>query len=125
MPIWLSVLLGGALGSVTRHGVNVAVTRVAGRPGPYATVIVNILGCAIIGGLAGLIAAGHLRLSNAQRAFVFVGVLGGLTTFSSFALDTLVLVQDGRVLPAAINVGGQVAVGLIVTFAAYAIAAAI
>ena len=110
---------------MARHGVNVLVSRVAGRPGPYATALVNIIGCAVIGALAGLVASGYLRLTMTQRAFLFVGVLGGFTTFSSFALDTLVLLQEGRPLAAVANVGVLVAVGLAAAVGGYAVAAAI
>jgi len=56
------------------------------------------------------------------RAFVFVGILGGFTTFSTFGLDTLTLAHEGRPLAAAANVAVQVAVGLTAVFAGYAIA---
>jgi CrcB protein len=58
-----------------------------------------------------------------MRAFVFVGILGGFTTFSSFGLDTLTLVREGQGVSAAINVAGQVVLGLGAVFAGYAIGA--
>jgi protein CrcB len=81
---WIAVATGGALGSVARHGVNILIGRIAHRPLPYATAAVNLAGCAVIGVLAGLIASNRLALSPAARTFVFVGVLGGFTTFSTF-----------------------------------------
>ena len=119
--LWLAVGVGGALGSLARHGVNVAVGRMAGQPVPYATAAVNILGCVCIGALAGAIAGGRLELSSTARAFLLVGVLGGFTTFSSFGLDTLVLAQQGRTLTAVWNVAGQVGLGLLGVFGAYAL----
>ena len=121
MVTWFAVALGGALGSMARHGVNVLVARRLMGPGPLSTAIVNIVGCAIIGVLAGLIASGHLRLSQAARTFVFVGVLGGFTTFSSLGLDTFTLVQEGRQMQAAANVLVQVVVGVAAVFGGFAI----
>ncbi len=123
MVVWLAVAAGGALGSMARHGVNLLVARGLGRPSPLSTAGVNILGCAIIGLLAGLIASGRLTMSPNARMFVFVGILGGFTTFSSFGLDTLTLAHGGARDAAICNVLGQVAAGLLAVFAGYAIAA--
>ena len=123
LPLILAVALGGAAGSVGRHLVNHLLARGGGQVVPMATAIVNVVGCAAIGGLAGLIAAGRLEMSITMRAFVFVGILGGFTTFSSFALDTLTLAHGGRSAAAMWNVAGQVGVGLLSVFAAYAVAA--
>jgi CrcB protein len=119
---WIAVGLGGALGSMARHGVNMLVSRFPGHAVPTATAVVNILGCAVIGILAGAIAGGRLHMPLTMRAFVFVGILGGFTTFSTFGLDTLTLAHEGRPLAAAANVAVQVAVGLTAVFAGYAIA---
>ena len=92
MKTWLVVGLGGALGSMARHGMSVAVTRLVGNAVPYATALVNIIGCFVIGLLAGLLSVQAIRLSETTRVLMFVGVLGGFTTFSRLGLDTLVLV---------------------------------
>jgi CrcB protein len=117
--LWVAIGIGGALGSITRHGVNVAVNRLLGGSVPYATALVNIAGCLVIGLLAGLIAAGSLRLTDTTRAFVFVGILGGFTTFSSFGLDTLTLMRGGAVGAALANVALQVGLGLPSVFVGY------
>ena len=119
---WVAVALGGAIGSMARHAANVAVGRVIGHPVSTATAIVNVLGCAIIGVLAGAIASGRLHMPLPMRTFVFVGILGGFTTFSTFGLDTLTLAHEGRPLAAAANVGVQVGLGLAAVFAGYALA---
>jgi len=113
---WIAVALGGALGSIGRHAVNHTVARLVGQPSALSTAVVNIVGCAIIGALAGMIAAGSLRMSPQLRTFIFVGVLGGFTTFSSFGLDTLTLVHDGRATAATTNVMMQVCLGLLAVF---------
>jgi CrcB protein len=66
------------------------------RVTPLATMTVNLAGCLAIGVLAGLVASGRLTLAPATRAFVFVGVLGGFTTFSSFGLDSFTLAHGAR-----------------------------
>ena len=115
---WIAAALGGTLGTLARHAVNIAVAR-SMTPAPYATAIVNILGSAIIGALAGSISSGRLLMPAPLRTFVFVGLLGGFTTFSSFMLDTLSLAEGGSTSAAFANVAGQTVFGLAVTFAAY------
>ncbi len=111
--------MGGALGSVARHGANVATARWLGQASPYATVFVNISGCLIIGLLAGLTTTGTLRLGEPARLFVFVGLLGGFTTFSSLGLDTLALVRSGATGAAMANVAAQVVIGIGSVFLGY------
>lgn len=111
--IWLAVGVGGAVGSLARHAANVAVnTLTGGRALPYATLVVNLSGCALIGLLAGLLAAGRITMTPAMRVFVFVGVLGGFTTFSTFGLDTFTLARDGQRALAVSNIVAQVMGGL-------------
>ena len=119
----MAVGAGGAIGSIARHAVNVVMSRLPGGAMPAATAIVNIVGCAFIGLLAGGIASGRLQMSTGWRAFVFVGLLGGFTTFSSFGLDTLTLAHEGRRTAAAANVAIQVLAGLAAVFAGYALTA--
>ena len=125
MMLALAVAAGGALGSLARHATNVLVHRAVGESVPYATAIVNVVGCLTMGLLAGLISAGHVRLSETARAFVFVGVLGGFTTFSSFGLDTFTLLRSGAIALALGNVLGQVVIGLGSVFIGYRIATAL
>ena len=117
--IWLAVGAGGALGSMARHGVNIVFAHVLERVTPYATASVNLLGSAVIGLLAALIATGRLHLSAEMRTFVFVGILGGFTTFSSFMLDTLTLSQGGREGAAVANLALQLAGGIACVWAGY------
>jgi CrcB protein len=82
------------------------------RSVPYATLVVNVAGCVAIGVLAGRIAGGRLHLTPVMRTFLFVGVLGGFTTFSSFGLDTFTLGHGGDSVAALWNAIGQVGLGL-------------
>ena len=119
--LWLAVAAGGALGSLARHGTNVAVHRTFGESVPYATATVNVVGCLLIGALAGAVTSGHVRLGDTARAFAFVGVLGGFTTFSSLGLDTFTLVRAGAMAAALWNVAVQFGVGLASVFLGYRI----
>lgn len=110
--LWIAVGVGGALGSIARHWVNLEVSRRLERAGPNATFIVNVIGCVVIGALAGRIASGRLHLSPTARTFIFVGVIGGFTTFSSFGLDTFTLAHGGDHARAFWNVVGQLSLGL-------------
>ena len=119
---WMAVAFGGALGSLARHGVNhiVQARWLTGRF-PVGTAVVNLVGCLVIGLLAGLLASDRLSLRDTTRQFIFVGVLGGFTTFSTFGLDTLTLVRGGSTMSAALNVVLQVIGGLAAVWVGYAI----
>jgi CrcB protein len=106
---------------MARHIVNLQFTRIE-RAVPYATAFVNLAGAAVIGLLAGLVAAERIRMSAEWRTFVFVGVLGGFTTFSSFMLDTFTLGHSGQRLAASMNLVLQNAVGLALFWVGYRLA---
>jgi CrcB protein len=116
MKTWLVIGLGGALGSMARHGVGIVVSRTMGTVVPHATAIVNVVGCFVIGALAGAVAGGFLHLGQTSRALIFVGVLGGFTTFSSLGLDTLTLVRGGALSTAVVNVAIQFGAGISAVF---------
>ena len=116
---WLAVAVGGALGSLARHTVNLFFAHALDSAVPYATAAVNLIGSFVIGLLAGLIAHGRLLFGPNLRTFVFVGLLGGFTTFSSLALDTLTLGQGGDATTAFWNVAAQILLGLAAAFGGY------
>ena len=118
MWTWLAVGAGGALGSMARHGVNSLVMH--GWPGlrfPMSTLIVNVVGSCAFGVLAGLIASDRLVLRPHWREFVFVGILGGFTTFSTFAGDVVILARNGLHAQAVLNVLLQVALAIAALYA--------
>jgi CrcB protein len=115
---WLAVILGGALGSAARHGINLVAPRVFGSATPYATASVNLMGSLAIGLLAGALASERVSLTPLQRVFIFTGLLGGFTTFSSLMHDSLVLGQAGTARSAA-NLAVQVGLGLVLVYAGY------
>ncbi len=116
------VALGGALGSVARYLLSTTVHRFVPPVFPYGTFVVNVTGCLLAGVLIARFEL-HALESPAARAFVFVGVLGGFTTFSALASDTFSLARSGQPLLAALNSGGQVVVGLIALWAGYFVGA--
>jgi CrcB protein len=122
--LWMYVAAGGAIGSIARHEVGKAIARVSpAHVTPYATALVNLVGCFVIGLLAGVVASHRMPMSPAMRAFVFVGILGGFTTFSSFGLDTFSLVHSGRPVYAVFNVFVQVVAGCVLVAVGYFAAA--
>ena len=122
-------VFGGLHGSIQCAGVAIA-ERVLGKSGPHSlaafvkVITVNLVGAAIIGLLAGLIASGRLQMSAPMRTFVFVGILGGFTTFSSYMLDTLTLSHGSEQGMAVLNVAGQTILGFAAAWAGYYVGAA-
>ena len=112
----LFVAFGGALGSVSRYLLGTWVQSVSKSIDfPFGTLIVNLIGCFVIGFLSQLAEARGVFTSE-SRALVFVGILGGFTTFSSFGNDTINLLRDGETFNALANVGANVILGLVLVW---------
>ena len=120
---WIAVGVGGALGSMGRHWVNTLISHWFEQPVPWATFAVNLVGCLVIGALAGQIATGRLTLSPVMRTFVFVGILGGFTTFSSFEYETYQAVRGGARAIGLCYVAGSVLAGYLAVWAGAVLAA--
>jgi CrcB protein len=104
--------LGGFIGSVARYKLGGLVLHLAAQERfPYSTFAVNILGCLVIGLLAGLTERYEL-FGSGTRLFLFTGLLGGFTTFSAFGLDAMLLVRRGELLVAALYAGASVILGI-------------
>jgi CrcB protein len=114
----LAIALGGALGSVARYLLSTFVLRVSGPVFPLGTFVVNVIGCLVFGALAGA-ATQRLSLAPEVRLFLFTGILGGFTTFSSYAFESFVLIRDGQFLAASLNIAGQIVIGLVTLAAGY------
>ncbi|OII60926.1 chromosome condensation protein CrcB [Streptomyces sp. CC53] len=99
-PVLGAVALGGGTGALARYGVSVAWPTAPGGF-PWATLWTNVLGCAVIGVLLVLLDAA-VRPRRLVRPFFGTGVLGGFTTFSTFAVDVRTLVGEGAPLRAAV-----------------------
>lgn len=120
----LLVGVGSFFGGVFRYGLSTWVHRLLDNPWfPYGTLAVNTLGCLAIGFLAGL-AEARAAFTPEARLFLFVGVLGGFTTFSSFALETFSLARDTQSLAAFANIGAQLLLGLLAVWLGNVLASA-
>jgi protein CrcB len=96
--LYVWVALGGALGSVGRAWVGLAIARLTGPEFPWGTILINIVGSFVIGFFGTLTAGPDSRFPvlATARPFVMIGICGGFTTFSSFSLQTLELAREGR-----------------------------
>jgi CrcB protein len=112
MDRFLLVAVGGAIGSVARYALSVAVQR---GVFPTGTLAVNLIGCFAIGVVGGL-AARPAGLPTNTRLFLTTGLCGGFTTFSAFGFETVRLLGDGEMGLAALNIGLQVIGGLTATW---------
>ncbi len=99
------IAIGSALGGMARQFCGVAAARIWGVDFPWGTIGINILGSFVIGAFAAYTdAQGPMPANLVTRQFVMVGLCGGYTTFSSFSLQTLDLIRDGRMLEAGLNI---------------------
>ena len=121
---WMAIAVGGALGSVCRHATNHLIhTHWLTTRFPGGTIVVNVSGCLVIGLLSGLLASNRITLPMHWREFIFVGLLGGYTTFSTFGLDTYLLARTHAPGSAALNVAIQVIGGLLAVWLGYRLGA--
>lgn len=111
----LTVALGGSLGAVTRYLVSQWAARKLGAGFPYGTLLVNTIGCFIIGFFMTLAVEKYV-ISPYWRLLVTVGFLGGLTTFSSFSYETFKLLESGTGVVALLNVASNLFLGFTLTW---------
>jgi CrcB protein len=117
---YLLVAFGSGLGGAARLWLSTLVSRGAGTVFPWGTLVVNVLGCLVVGILAALFEpASPLHVRQDLRVMLVVGVLGGFTTFSAFSLETLLLLQRGVVWAAVAYVATSIALCLLAAAAAY------
>ena len=111
----LIIALGCALGAILRFGITDLMARAVGRAFPYGTLTVNVLGSLVMGCVFVLVQQQVLS-HHSWRPFIMVGMLGALTTFSSFSLDSLLLMEQGEWLKAMLNVCLNVVCCIMVTY---------
>ncbi|MBN1436222.1 MAG: fluoride efflux transporter CrcB [Sedimentisphaerales bacterium] len=114
----LLIAAGGALGAVSRYGVTELVGKLFGSVLPWGTMAVNLVGSAAIGFLWAAFEREPIGVN--LRMFVFVGILGGFTTFSSFTLETCGLLRTGHAKLALANIAVSNVVGIAAVFAGFA-----
>ncbi len=115
MERFLLICLGGAIGTGVRYLTSILAVRWLGGDFPYGTLVVNIVGSFLVG-LIQQVGLTSPLMSDTTRLFLTVGIMGGLTTYSSFSYETLRLAQDGAWGQAWANVLGTTAVCLGVCF---------
>lgn len=126
MASYFWIAIGSALGGMARYWCSGIAARLIGETFPWGTIIVNIVGSFIIGFFATLTGPdGRIFADTLTRQFVMIGFCGGYTTFSSFSLQTLALLQDGEWLLASANIALSVIACLLAVWAGYALAASI
>jgi CrcB protein len=114
VKLYAAVMIGGAIGSAMRYAMSTWIAEATHSTFPWGTLCVNVTGSFVIGFFTGLTGPdGPLLVSPVVRAFVTIGILGGFTTFSSFSLQTMLLVEDGQWFSAAGNVISSVALCLV------------
>ena len=118
MSALLAIAAGGALGSVTRHLMNVGIMHSVGAPFPYGILTVNVLGSVLMG-IAIAFAATVWQPSQELKLFVTVGFLGAFTTFSAFSLDIMSLWMRGEILSAFIYTAASVLLSVTAVFIGY------
>jgi CrcB protein len=111
----VAVAIGAAVGANLRYGLALWAAQRFGTTFPYGTLIINLLGCLVIGALLTL-AATRLPLSEPLRLLLVTGLLGGFTTFSSFGYETYSLITGGNLLAAGLYIGASVGMGLVAVF---------
>ena len=116
MYTYLSIALGGALGSMARYAPGIYVGRWLGMAFPWGTLLINIIGSFLIGAFAESFAL-RWDSSQATRVFLVVGICGGYTTFSTFSLDIVTLINRGEALAAAAYILASVALGVAALYA--------
>lgn len=117
MKEMLAVALGGALGALVRYGVTNYIYSES-HPMPYGTVVVNVVGCLLIGILSAYFMT-HPSLPSYYRLFFITGGLGALTTFSTFAFESMNLLGSGHYSSAAMYIVGQLVMGIAICTIAF------
>lgn len=113
MTKWISLITGGIAGTAARYAVSGVVYRFLGASFPYGTLVVNLMGCFVVGFLA-TISEEKFLLAQNTRILLMAGFCGAFTTFSTWMLETSNLMKDGEMWLAFWNVAVSVIVGFLV-----------
>lgn len=98
----VAIAIGGAIGAVLRYGASNWVAQIAGTGFPYGTLFVNVVG-SLLAGACYVMLAEKVSADSAIRGLIMVGLLGSFTTFATFSLETLQLIEAGALFKAVLN----------------------
>ena len=112
---YFAIAVGGTLGCWARYAMTNLVQTVYGRDFPYATLSINLLGSFLMGFLF-IVTLDRLTISPVLRTGILTGVLGGYTTFSTFEMETLLLVEQGEPVRAVLYIVLSVGLGFLCAF---------
>jgi fluoride exporter len=116
MQVYVAIAIGGTLGCWGRYGMTLLIQAIWGREFPYATLSINVLGSFLMGFLF-IETLERLTIGPYFRIGVLTGFLGGFTTFSTFAMESLLLAEQGEAIKSALYVALSVGLGLLAAFA--------
>jgi len=114
---YILLATGGAIGTILRYSMSGLTYRAVNSVFPWGTIVVNLTGSFVIGLLWGFFEIENI--SSNMRNFIFIGILGGFTTFSTYALESLNLLRDGEIKWAITNLLISNICGLILVFAGF------
>jgi fluoride exporter len=115
MKAYIAIAVGGVLGCWARYAMTNLVQAIYGREFPYATLSINVLACFLMGFLF-VETLERLTISPLLRIAILTGFLGGFSTFSTFAMETLLLAEQGDAVKSALYVALSVVLGLLAAF---------
>jgi CrcB protein len=118
---WCAFVVAGAFGAVTRYGIDALVQERVARDRPWGTFAINVSGSFVLGLLTGL--ALYHGLGHTPKVVLGTGFCGAFTTFSTFAFETVRLVEEGELTAAAANVAGSVVIAVLAAALGIALAA--
>lgn len=121
MATYLAIAVGGTLGCWARYALTILIQGLAGRSFPTATLSINVLGSFLMGFLF-TVTLERVMMSSSLRAGILTGALGGFTTFSTFSMETLLLLQQGETSKAVLYAVGSVCLGLLAAFIGFYLA---
>lgn len=118
------IAVAGLVGTLVRYWLSGFVARRYGETFPWGTLVVNLIGSFLAGAIYHL-AEERLLISPTMRPIIFIGLLGGFTTFSSYGLQTFTLLRDGEIGLATLNVAVSNVLGLLMVWIGYVVCKAL